>query len=105
MPLTKPKDRRLLIEHHERVAASSQSPVLVERARRAADRLRAEQVEEADRLRRIESSMPPESTFEGQLQRRVREKDDELEVVWDGKRGHDGASLSSDLFRRAATEQ
>lgn len=48
--------------------------------------------------------MPPESTFEGQPQRRVRERptdDDEFEVVWDGKRGHDGASLTSDLFRRA----
>jgi hypothetical protein len=58
------------------------------------------------RMRRIEASAPPASTFEGQLQRRVRDRqDDELEVVWDGKRGHDGASLSSDLFRRAATEQ
>lgn len=45
-------------------------------------------------MRRIESSLPPESTFEGQLQRRVRESDGaELETVWDGTRG--SASLSS----------
>lgn len=48
--------------------------------------------------------MPPASTFEGQLQRRVREKDDEFEVVWNGKSGRDGASLTSDLFRKAARE-
>jgi len=68
----------------------------VARSQSRLQRLRREQTEEADRLQRIESSAPPASTFEGQLQRLVRDREDEeFEVIWDGKRGHDGASISS----------
>jgi hypothetical protein len=56
--------------------------------------------EERERLARIEQAAPPASTFEGQLQRRVRDREEpELETVWDGTRGKAGASLTSDLYR------
>ena len=87
----------LLVEFHERILATSSSPSRLERSRRALDRMRREQGEEDERLRRINASLPPASTFEGQLQRRVREphRDDgeELVTIWDGTRG--GASLTS----------
>lgn len=92
------------MDYHERILATSTSPSRQHRSARALERLRAEQLEEAQRLQRIASTLPPASTFEGQLQRRVREKDDEFEVVWNGKSGRDGASLTSDLFRKAARE-
>jgi hypothetical protein len=46
--------------------------------------------EHEDRLRRIEASTPPAHTIEGQLQRRVRDRDREdadLETVWSGGEG------------------
>lgn len=43
--------------------------------------------DESRLLARIEASAPPAATFEGQLQRRVRDREDtELEVVWDGRK-------------------
>jgi hypothetical protein len=42
--------------------------------------------EERDRLARIHSASPPASTLEGQLQRRVRNPQDDYEVVWSGDR-------------------
>lgn len=68
------------------------------------ERLRAE---EAERLRRIASAAPPASSFEGQLQRRVRdcEEDGDFETVWDGTKDRertckpltDAAGLGSSL--------
>jgi hypothetical protein len=96
-PSPPPRGRRLLIDYHERILASSTSVDRRDRSQRALDRLRREQVEEDERLRRIESALPPAATFDGRLQRwRDALADDaDLEVVWDGARGRAGASLSS----------
>lgn len=88
----RPTDRRLLIDYHERILATSASGDRRHRSERALERLRHEQLEEGDRLRRISESSPPASTFEGQLQRRIRdhEEDEQFETVWNG-----GAGLTS----------
>jgi hypothetical protein len=95
--IARPGARRLLVDYHERIVATSASPDRRARSALALDRLGREQSEEADRLRRIEAATPPATTFEGQLQRRVRDRedDDELETVWNGTRGHDGQSLTT----------
>jgi len=83
-----PGDRRLLIDYHERILADSRSPDRRQRSERALERLRREQQEEADRLRRINAPMPPASTLDGQIQRRVRARDEEeFETVWHGGEG------------------
>jgi hypothetical protein len=53
------------------------------------------QLDEVARLARIAAAAPPASTFEGQLQRRVRDRDSdvEFETFWNGEMGRAGKSL------------
>jgi hypothetical protein len=84
----------LLIEHHQKVLATAAPAERCARAHLAIERLQRESVEEAERLRRINASLPPASSFEGRLQRwREALYESSLEVVWDGRRG--SASLTS----------
>lgn len=88
-----------MLAYNERILATSQSAQRRHRAERMIANVRPvlEQLEqdEASRLARISAAAPPASTFEGQVQRRVRDRDDEeFETVWDGTRGKLGASLT-----------
>jgi hypothetical protein len=85
------------MDYHERILRTSMSADRRDRSTRALERMRREHEEETARLQRIEQATPPVLSFEGQLQRRVRDReaDDELETVWDGTRGHDGQSLTA----------
>jgi hypothetical protein len=90
-------DRRLLIDYHERILATSTSPNRQLRSTRALERLQREQREEADRLTRIEAATPPRLTIDGQLQRwrDAKADDGELEPCWNGAIGRGGKSLTS----------
>lgn len=93
-----------MVAYNERILATSVSPQRRYRAERMLVNVRPhlERLErdEAGRIARIERATPPASTVEGQLQRlRDRARDVDFEVVWDGTRGREGASLTSDLFR------
>lgn len=82
-------EARKLVAYNERVIASSGSRQRRMRAAAMLINLRPHverlEAEERARLARIGAATPPASTFEGQLQRRVRDReDDEFEVVWDG---------------------
>jgi hypothetical protein len=62
-----------VIAYNERILATSGSPQRRHRAERMRANVRPElarlEVEEAERLRRIEAAAPPTSSFEGTLQR------------------------------------
>lgn len=86
-----------MVAYNARILETSASPQRRHQAERMMANLRPvlERLErdEAARLRRIEAcSGPPASSFEGQLQRRVREKEPEpeYETVWSGGEGLSG---------------
>lgn len=79
-----------MVAYNERIIETSQSPQRVERATRMLvnlqphlDRLESE---ERARLARLNAATPPASTIDGQIQRRVRDREDDYEVVWSGDR-------------------
>lgn len=88
-------EARQMIAYNERILATSQSAQRRDRAERMLNNVRPllAQLErdEAERVRRIEAAAPPASSFEGQLQRRVRDvhrdEDLEFETVWNGGEG------------------
>lgn len=58
-------------------------------------------IEERQRLARIEASAPPAATIDGQIQRRVRDREDDYEVVWSG--GQKDVSLTGRWDSREKT--
>lgn len=81
-------EARTLVAYNERILATSESPQRRERAvamlanvKPHLDRLERE---ERDRVARLMAATPPASTLDGQIQRRVRDREDEFEVVWSG---------------------
>lgn len=92
-----------MVAYNERIVAQSRSGQRQERARRMLANLRPElerlERDEAQRLSRIATAAPPASSFEGQLQRRVRDRrgDDEFETVWNGGEGLSSHMGSSSL--------
>lgn len=93
-----------MVAYNERILQASDSPQRRHRADRMLANLRPElerlEREETERVRRIETVTPPASTFDGTLQRwreagrEALEREDELEVYWDGARGRAGHSLT-----------
>lgn len=84
-------EARQMIAYNERILATSQSPQRLDRATRMLANVRQHlerlEREERERVARISASTPPASTIDGQIQRRVRDRErDDYEVVWSGDR-------------------
>lgn len=83
------EEARELVAYNERIIATSQSAHRRDRATAMLANVRPHlerlEREERDRLARLMSATPPASTIEGQIQRRVRDhQEDDYEVVWSG---------------------
>ena len=90
-------EARELVAYNERIITTSQSAQRRERAAAMLANVRPHlerlEQEERDRVARLMSATPPASTLEGQIQRRVRDRqEDEYEVVWSGD--HKDVSLT-----------
>lgn len=94
-------EARKMVAYNESILATTASgqrrlraAAMLVNLRPHVERLKAE---EAARCRRIESSTPPASTIDGQLQRMRDAKRDEpeFETVWDGAMGKQGKSIAS----------
>ncbi len=89
------EEAQRMVAYNLRILQTSASAQRRHRAERMLENLKPilAQLErdEAERIRRIEAAAPPESTFEGQLQRRVRDvhhdEGIEFETVWAGGEG------------------
>jgi hypothetical protein len=84
-------EARTMVAYNERILATSQSQQRRDRATAMLANVRPHlerlEREEQARVSRVEASTPPASTLDGQIQRRVRDReDDQYEVVWSGDR-------------------
>jgi hypothetical protein len=93
-------EARTMVAYNERILATSQSQQRRARATAMLANVRPHlerlEREEQARLARVEASAPPAHTLDGQIQRRVRDRDEHYEVVWSGDRKRESLTGSWD---------